>query len=61
MIGGTYRLASIAIDIGTEELPKQTRRTSEELGLRRRHQVFVLIHSVKTLTAKVVLLPAWSS
>ncbi|MEW6148701.1 MAG: hypothetical protein AB1745_12015 [Pseudomonadota bacterium] len=36
MIGGTYRLAAIAIDIGTEELTKQTRRLSDELRLRRR-------------------------
>jgi len=36
MIGGTYRLASIAIDIGTEELARQTRRISDELRLRRR-------------------------
>ncbi|MEY9417972.1 hypothetical protein ABIF69_004414 [Bradyrhizobium japonicum] len=36
MIGGTYRLASIAIDIGTEELTRQTRRISDELRMRRR-------------------------
>jgi hypothetical protein len=36
MIGGTYRLAAVAIDIGTEELARQTRRISDELRLRRR-------------------------
>ncbi|RQH12694.1 hypothetical protein [Bradyrhizobium sp. RP6] len=33
MIGGTYRLAAIAVDIGTEELRKQTRRISEATAL----------------------------
>ena len=36
LIGGTYRLASIAVEIGTEELARQTRRLSDELRLRRR-------------------------
>lgn len=36
MVGGTYRLATIAIDIGTEELASQTRRISDDLRLRRR-------------------------
>jgi hypothetical protein len=36
MIGGTYRLAAIAVEIGTDELAKQTRRISDELRLRRR-------------------------
>jgi hypothetical protein len=36
MIGGTYRLASIAVEIGTDELARQTRRISDELRLRRR-------------------------
>jgi hypothetical protein len=36
MIGGTYRLASIAVDIGTEERAGQTRRISDELRIRRR-------------------------
>ncbi|MET4445939.1 hypothetical protein ABIB75_004221 [Bradyrhizobium sp. GM2.2] len=36
LIGGTYRLAAIAIDIGTEELASQTRRISDELRMRRR-------------------------
>jgi hypothetical protein len=35
-IGGGYRLASVAVDIGTEELARQTRRISDELRLRRR-------------------------
>jgi hypothetical protein len=35
-IGGTYRLASIAVEIGTEELARQTRRISDELRVRRR-------------------------
>lgn len=35
-IGGTYRLASIAVEIGTEELMRQTRRISDELRMRRR-------------------------
>jgi hypothetical protein len=35
-IGGAYRLASIAVDIGTEALARQTRRISDELRLRRR-------------------------
>jgi hypothetical protein len=35
-IGGTYRLASIAVEIGTEELARLTRRISDELRLRRR-------------------------
>lgn len=32
MIGGTYRLASIAIDIGTEELARQTRCISDDVA-----------------------------
>jgi hypothetical protein len=36
MIGGTYRLASIAVEIGTKELVRQTRRISDELRVRRR-------------------------
>ena len=36
MIGGTYRLASIAVDIGTGELARQTRLVSDELRKRRR-------------------------
>lgn len=36
MVGGTYRLASIAIDIGTEELARQTRQISDELRMWRR-------------------------
>jgi hypothetical protein len=36
MIGGTYRLASIAIDIETEELALHARSLSRELRLRRR-------------------------
>ena len=36
MIGGTYRLASIAVEIGAEELERRTRRISDELRLRRR-------------------------
>ncbi|NEV00326.1 hypothetical protein [Bradyrhizobium uaiense] len=36
MIGGTYRLASIAVEIGTDELARQTRRISDELRIRRR-------------------------
>ena len=36
LIGGTYRLASIAVEIGTEELARQTCRMSDELRLRRR-------------------------
>jgi hypothetical protein len=36
MIGGTYRLSSIAVEIGTEELAKRTRRIADELRLRRR-------------------------
>lgn len=35
-IGGTYRLASIAVEIGTDELARLTRRVSDELRLRRR-------------------------
>jgi hypothetical protein len=35
-VGGTYRLASIAVEIGTEELVQRTRRISDELRLRRR-------------------------
>src|SRR5262245_61325787 len=35
-MGGTYRLASIAVEIGTEELARQTSRISDELRLRRR-------------------------
>jgi hypothetical protein len=35
-MGGTYRLASIAVDIGTEELAGLTRRISDELRMRRR-------------------------
>jgi hypothetical protein len=35
-IGGTYRLASIAVEIGTDELARQTSRISDELRLRRR-------------------------
>jgi hypothetical protein len=35
-MGGTYRLASIAVDIGTDELARQTRRISDELRMRRR-------------------------
>jgi hypothetical protein len=35
MIGGTYRLASIAVEIGTNELAKQTRRISDDLRGRR--------------------------
>ncbi len=33
---GTYRLATIAVEIGTEELVRLTRRVSDELRLRRR-------------------------
>ena len=36
MIGGTYRLASIAVEIETAKLVTQTRRISDELRLRRR-------------------------
>jgi hypothetical protein len=36
MVGGTYRLASIAVDIATDELARQTRRMSDELRRRRR-------------------------
>lgn len=36
LIGGTYRLASIAVEIGVEELERQTRRISDELRRRRR-------------------------
>jgi hypothetical protein len=36
MVGGTYRLASIAVEIGTDELARQTRRISDELRMRRR-------------------------
>jgi hypothetical protein len=36
MIGGAYRLASIAVDIGADELERRTRRISDELRLRRR-------------------------
>jgi hypothetical protein len=36
LIGGTYRLAAIAVEIGTDELARQTRRISDELRLRRR-------------------------
>ena len=36
MIGGTYRLAAVAIDIGTEELARQTRQISDAVRLRRR-------------------------
>lgn len=36
MIGGTYRLASIAVEIETDELARQKRRISNELRLRRR-------------------------
>jgi hypothetical protein len=35
-LGGTYRLASIAVEIGTEELARLTRRVADELRLRRR-------------------------
>jgi hypothetical protein len=35
-IGGTYRLASIAVEIGTEELARRTRAISDELRVRRR-------------------------
>ncbi|HTO63389.1 MAG TPA: hypothetical protein VMM15_19270 [Bradyrhizobium sp.] len=35
-LGGTYRLASIAVEIGTDELARLTRRVSDELRLRRR-------------------------
>ena len=35
-IGGTYRLASIAVEIGSDELARLTRRVSDELRLRRR-------------------------
>jgi len=35
-IGGTYRLASVAVEIGTDELARLTRRVSDELRLRRR-------------------------
>ena len=35
-IGGAYRLASIAVEIGTDALARQTRRISDELRLRRR-------------------------
>jgi hypothetical protein len=35
-IGGTYRLASIAVEIGTDELARRTRRVSDELRLRQR-------------------------
>src|SRR5438477_7107602 len=34
-LGGTYRLASIAVEIGTDELARLTRRVSDELRLRR--------------------------
>jgi hypothetical protein len=36
MIGGTYRLASIAVEIWTGELERQSRRLSGELRLRSR-------------------------
>jgi hypothetical protein len=36
MIGGTYRLASIAVEIATDELERRTRRISDELRLRQR-------------------------
>jgi hypothetical protein len=36
MIGGTYRLASIAVEIGSDELARWSRRISDELQLRRR-------------------------
>ncbi|MFB9267559.1 hypothetical protein ACFFWD_31205 [Bradyrhizobium erythrophlei] len=36
LIGGTYRLASIAVEIGTNDLAKQSRRISDELRLRPR-------------------------
>ncbi|WP_271595872.1 hypothetical protein [Bradyrhizobium sp. CCBAU 25360] len=36
MIGGTYRLAAVAIDVGTEEFARQARRISDELQIRRR-------------------------
>jgi hypothetical protein len=35
LIGGTYRLAAIAIEIETDELTRQIRRISDELRLRR--------------------------
>jgi hypothetical protein len=35
-IGGGYRLSSIAVEIGTEALARQSRRISDELRLRRR-------------------------
>jgi hypothetical protein len=35
-IGGAYRLASIAVEIGTEELARLTRAISDELRVRRR-------------------------
>ena len=35
-LGGTYRLASIALEIETEQLARQTRRMSDELRMRRR-------------------------
>ena len=36
MIGGAYRLASIAVDIGADELERQSRRVPDELRVRRR-------------------------
>ena len=36
MIGGAYRLASIAVDIGADEMERQSRRVADELRVRRR-------------------------
>lgn len=36
MIGGAYRLASIALDIEADELARRSRRLSDQLRLRRR-------------------------
>jgi hypothetical protein len=36
LIGGMYRLASVAVDIEADELVRRTRRASDRLHLRRR-------------------------
>ncbi|WP_229191872.1 hypothetical protein, partial [Bradyrhizobium brasilense] len=36
LVGGTYRLASIAVEIGARDLTRQNRRISDELRRRRR-------------------------
>lgn len=36
LIGGMYRLASVAVDIEADELRRRTRRISDQLRLRRR-------------------------